>query len=101
MLYQLAAREFRVPWTVLSSIDPEGGKALTLRRITENFYWAYGRSFLALGREGEEAVFGFSDAPGEAQALPEPTSRPLEVTSQPSGSPDAAADTGVLPHARP
>ncbi|CAM3682825.1 ArsR family transcriptional regulator [Deinococcus saxicola] len=78
VFYQLAARKFRVPWTVLPPIDPEGGEALTLRQITENFYRAYERSFLTLGSEGEEAVFGFSDTPGEAQALPKPTSRPLE-----------------------
>ncbi|MFK7601246.1 hypothetical protein ACI3L1_03435 [Deinococcus sp. SM5_A1] len=78
MFYQLASREFRVPWEVLPPTDPEGGELLTLRRITENFYQAYERSYMALGNDGEEAVFGFSTTPGEAAVPPQPTSRPLE-----------------------
>ncbi|CAM3517464.1 winged helix-turn-helix domain-containing protein [Deinococcus frigens] len=78
VFYQLAAREFRVPWTVLPPVDPEGGEVLTLRRITDNFQRAYERSFLPLGSEDEEAVIGFSNAPGEAEVPPKLTSRPLE-----------------------
>ena len=78
VFYQLASREFRVPWTVMPPTDPGGGEALTLRRITDNFARAYERSFLALGGESEEAVFGFSDSSGEAARLPLPDSGPLE-----------------------
>lgn len=78
MFYQLAAREFRVPWEVLPPTDPEGGELLTLRRITDNFHQAYERSYMVLGNDGEEAVFGFNTTSGEAEALPQPTCRPLE-----------------------
>lgn len=78
VFYQLAAREFRVPWAVLPPTDPEGGETLTLRRITDNFYQAYERSYLALGNDSEEAIFGFSTTPGEAEVPPQPTAQPVE-----------------------
>lgn len=78
VFYQLAAREFRVPWTVMPPTDPEGGEALTLRRLSDNFSRAYERSFLALGGEAEEAVFGFSDSSGDSARPPAPDARPLE-----------------------
>lgn len=75
--YQLAAREFRVPWEVVNPLDGEGGEAVELHRLMVAFGRAYERSFRRVG-QGEEAVFGFGDGNRAARPLPVPDAPPAE-----------------------
>lgn len=77
VFYQLAAREFRVPWEVLPPVDEAGGEELEVRRLTMGFWQAYERSYRQTG-QNEEAVFGFGDSTQPTSLPPAPTSPPAE-----------------------
>lgn len=74
--YQLAAREFRVPWAVVPPVDETAGELGNIGRLSAAFREAYEKSWLAAG-ETAEYVAGFSDV--DTPSLP-----PEEVLDPPA-----------------
>lgn len=75
VFYQLTARTFKIPWTVLPPVDEFGGTFTSLRALDQQFRQAYERSWRLAGNE-EACTVGFADA-----SLPMPsqlTAPPLE-----------------------
>jgi DNA-binding transcriptional ArsR family regulator len=71
VLYQLAAREFRVPSDLLPPGDEGGNGTADLRELSAAFLRAYERSW-GLMHAGEEDVYGFGDAERPASLPPVP-----------------------------
>lgn len=76
--YQLAAREFRVPWSVLPPVDETAGELKTAQDLLLAFSRAYEVSWLAAG-EQEEYVAGFGDALTPPTAPQKPSSPPVQA----------------------
>lgn len=71
VLYQLTAREFRVPSDLLPPGDEGGNGTADLRALSAAFLHAYQRSW-ALMQAGEEDVYGFGDAERPTALPPAP-----------------------------
>ncbi|MBZ9713378.1 winged helix-turn-helix domain-containing protein [Deinococcus multiflagellatus] len=69
--FQLAAREFRVPMTLLPPGDAQGNGTADLQDLSDGFLRAYERSW-ALVHDGEEDVYGFGDAHQPAPPMTPP-----------------------------
>ncbi|WP_161882350.1 winged helix-turn-helix domain-containing protein [Deinococcus alpinitundrae] len=74
VLYQLAAREFRVPCELPPGDEASSGVS-TMHRLSSAFLDAYERSWRSL-KAGEEDVYGFgsTEQPATLDQLPYPTS---------------------------
>lgn len=75
VLYQLAAREFRVPSELLPPEDEAGNSSANMRQLSAAFLRAYQRSWRNM-QEGEEDVYGFgnTEQPAHLDQLPYPAS---------------------------
>ena len=75
VLYQLTAREFRVPCELLPPGDEAGNGTANMRELSAGFLQAYERSWRSL-KAGEEDVYGFGSTrqPATLDQLPYPTS---------------------------
>jgi hypothetical protein len=75
VFYQLTARTFKIPWSVLPPIDEFGGTYTSLRALDQNFRQAYERSWRLVGNE-EECTVGFAETgqevPSSHPSLPAP-----------------------------
>lgn len=77
VLYQLAARAFRVPSDLLPPGDEGGNGTADLRELSAAFLHAYERSW-SLMHAGEEDVYGFGDAERPAFLPPAPDAHAAE-----------------------
>lgn len=60
VFYQLTARTFKIPWSVLPPTDEFGGTYTSLKDLDRNFRQAYERSWRLAGNN-EELTVGFAD----------------------------------------
>lgn len=75
--YQLTAREFRVPWSVLPPTDEQGGNFANLNGLNVGFRCAYERSARHL-TEHEEHIIGFVEFADAQAHLPAMQGVPAE-----------------------
>lgn len=81
VLYQLTAREFRVPCELLPPGDEASSGVSTMYQLSSAFLHAYERSWRSL-KAGEEDVYGFgsTEQPATLDQLPYPASDELYPT---------------------
>ncbi|WP_185974632.1 winged helix-turn-helix domain-containing protein [Deinococcus detaillensis] len=98
VLYQLAAREFRVSSNLLPPEDEAGNGSATMRGLSAGFLQAYERSWRNMN-EGQEDVYGFgtTEWPAHLDQLPYPVSdEPYPTHSDTLRHTHPAPDAGAL-----
>ncbi|WP_420597281.1 winged helix-turn-helix domain-containing protein [Deinococcus sp.] len=77
VLYQLVAREFRVPSDLLPPGDEAGNGTANMRKLSDEFLHAYERSWRTM-KEGEEDIYGFGAKDQPVSLPPQPDSPAVE-----------------------